>query len=111
MNKIVTHIPMMSLWRDNRDIAAKRERYLTADNLRDILSIHPIEFVVADVGNVLVWMSYDQCFDFWKNEIKAHLADELTHIYLDNFPENYAYVASMWIDGTEPPIVLLEKYH
>ncbi len=109
--KIVTQIPMTNLWTDNENVFVKRERYLTADDIQKTLKKYPVEFVVANLGEKLKWISYDKSFDFWKSEIKPHLADDINNIKLDSFTDNYAYIASVWTGEIETPIILLEKYH
>ncbi|WP_113652195.1 hypothetical protein [Pedobacter namyangjuensis] len=109
--KIVTQFPLIQLWTDNESVFAKREKYLTVDNVQETLKKYPVEFVIADVGKKLEWISYDKSFDFWKTELKAHLADDINDIKLDKFLDNYAYVASEWTGEIETPIILLEKYH
>ena len=89
----------------------KRGEYLTTENIRELLKEHLIMFVIADIGLKLTWISSDKSFDFWKTEVKPHLAEEINHINLDNFPDNYAYVASEWSEETKGSIILLEKYH
>jgi hypothetical protein len=109
--KIVTQFPMTNLWTDNRNLFAKREKYLTANDIQEILKKFPVEFVVANIGENLKWISCDKSFDFWKTELKLHLAVDANHINLDNYLDNYAYVASEWTGEIEIPIILLEKYH
>lgn len=109
--KIVMLIPLTKLWTDQEDIAAERGKYLTAENIKEILKKNPVEFVIADVGLKLNWISFDKSFDFWKSEVKQHLANDPNFINLDSFPENYAYVASEWVGEIQIPIILLEKYH
>lgn len=110
-NRIVTQFPLTNLWTDIKDISARREKFLTADNIQDMLKEYPIEFVVANVGEKLKWISYEKSFDFWKTELKPHLANDINSINLDNFPDNYAYIASEWTGEIQTLIVLLEKYH
>lgn len=109
--KIVTQIPMTNLWTDLETVFAKRERYITADDIQETLRNYPVEFVVATIGEKLKWISYDKSFDFWKTELKSHLADDINNINLDNYLDNYAYVASEWSGEIEMPIILFEKYH
>jgi hypothetical protein len=109
--KIVTQLPLTNLWSDNEVIYAVREKYLTLDNIQEMLIKHPIEFVIADIGQKLEWISYDKSFDFWKTELKPHLANDINKMNIDNFVDNYAYVASKWTGELEKPIILLEKYH
>lgn len=104
-------MPMPNLWRDNENVFAKRERYLTAFDIKRMLRNDPIEFVVASIGEKLKWISYDKSFDFWKTEIKPHLVDDINNINLDSYLDNYAYVASEWVGEIGTQIILIEKYH
>lgn len=109
--KIVTQIPMTNLWTDTENIFAKREKYLTSDDIQQTLKKYLVEFVVANVGEKLKWISYDKSFDFWNTELKPHLANDINNINFDSFLDNYAYVASEWIGEIQKPVILLEKYH
>jgi hypothetical protein len=109
--KLVTQMPMTFIWTDSENIFVKREKYLTADDIHEVLRNYPVEFVIANIGEKLKWISTHQSFDFWKTEVKPHLADDINNINLDNFMDNYAYVASKWSGEIEIPIILLEKYH
>lgn len=109
--KIVTQLSLSKLWTDEGDIDAERTRQLTDKNIQEILSAAPVEFVIADVGLKLQWISLDQSFDFWKTELKPHLVNGMGGFQLDKFPGNYAYVASEWSGDNPKKIILLEKYH
>ncbi len=109
--KIVTQLPLINLWKDKENIFAHREKYLSADDIKEVIKMYPVEFVVANAGEKLKWISYDKSFDFWKTELKPHLANIINKIDLDSFPDNYAYVASEWTREMQTPIILLEKYH
>jgi hypothetical protein len=109
--KIVTQLPLSKLWTDEGDIDAERTRHLTDKNIQEILSASPVDFVIADIGLKLQWISLDQSFDFWKNELKPHLVNGMDGFQLDKFPGNYAYIASEWSGEHPTKIILLEKYH
>ena len=104
-------IPLITLWKEKKDLNLTRELYLSKKAIVDLFKISPIEFVIADVGKDLNWITVENCFTFWKSEVVIHLADDLNEIFLDEFPENYAYVASLWKGGAQESIVLLEKFH
>ena len=114
-NKILTEIPVKQLWNDNEIIYASRERYLTVEDIKDMLMNYPVEFVVANVGSKLKWIPYTKCYEFWKSEVKSHIVnnpeDKKKGFDIDNFSGNYAYIASEWSGEIETPIILLEKYH
>jgi len=109
--KLVTQIPLTRLWKDEEDVVAKRSRYLTTENIKQVLKEFPVEFVIADIGCKLQWIGLDASFDFWKTELRSHLINDRDNIDLDQFPDNYAYVASQWFGECQNMIILLEKHH
>jgi hypothetical protein len=109
--KIITQLPLRELWRDNGFKASSRGRRLTADDITGLLRAGAVQFVVADGGSPPRWISLGDCYRFWKEEVKSHLAAG-DRARLDDFPGCYFYFASEWDGGVEgPAIVLLEKYH
>lgn len=110
--KIVAQIPLTHLWKDQEDLCVKRERNLTQNDIREILKQYPIEFVIADIGSKLKWISVEKCYEFWKSEVQGHLVDNQNKdIYLEGFSKEYAYFASEWTGEIQTPIILLEKHH
>jgi hypothetical protein len=110
--KIVTHIPVERLSDAEGDIEAHRERFLSKEALRELLRQYPVEFVIAEVGLPLKRIGVHKCFAIWKSEVEAYLVDDPeAGFQLENFPGEYAYVASEWSGQIETPIVLLEKHH
>ena len=108
--RVVTHLPLRELWRGDEFSSTAREKSLTHDDVRAFLTSGPVQFVVADVGMAPRWIPESECFDFWKNEAKPHLASG-TRASLNEFPGGYCYFASQWEGETTAPIVLLEKHH
>lgn len=109
--KIVTEIPLTQLWTSERVLEAERAAYLTKQEIKQLLKTQPFTFVIANVGEPLKWINASDCFSFWRNEAEGHIADNVDHIDIDSFPENYAYVASKWSSSSQTPIVVLEKVH
>jgi hypothetical protein len=109
--RIVTHLPLHELWRDDGLKTKARIRSLTEDDIRSLLRSGTTQFVVVDVGASPCWIQPRECFQFWKNEAQPHLARE-ARVILEEFPDRYCYFASQW-DGGDPasPIVVLEKQH
>jgi hypothetical protein len=60
----------------------------------------PVQFVVVDVGVAPRWIPASECFEFWKNEAKPHLAGD-TKVDLNEFHGGYCYFASQW-EGKRP---------
>ena len=72
--KIVTHLPLRELWRDDGLNTTARIRSLTEDDIRSLLRSGNIQFVVVNVGASPCWIRPSECFQFWRNEAQPHLA-------------------------------------
>ncbi len=108
----MTRIPLNTLWDEEGEVAATRTRSLSKSVLTEMLSKYPVEFYVADIGQSLRRVEVHKCYSFWKSEVKAHLVNDTDEkIILENYPGEYAYVASEWSGEIQAPIVLLEKLH
>ena len=104
----ITRLPLEQL----PGIEAHRERVLSKEAVRNILRHGPVEFIVAEVGRPLRHVEVDKCYEFWKSEAEVHVvADPDAGFRLEEFPGEYAYVASEWSGQGRTPIVLLEKHH
>jgi len=109
--RIVTAIPLESIWTDEEQVEASRERYLTATDLTEMLKLHPVEFFVAETGAPLKRIPVDKCYEFWESEVKRHLLSPHGKVDRSSLPDEYGYLASEWSGNIEVPIVLLEKIH
>jgi len=110
MVKYVNRIPLRNLWTDDlKEIKAKRGRRLTTSDIQSMLQVGTVTFVVANLGTPLQWIQLDECFRFWKS-IKNNIADE-EEIFLDNYPDEFAYVATEWNEESGERIILLETHH
>jgi hypothetical protein len=109
-SRVVTRMPLRELWDSNGVLALMRQRDLSGAALREILRGGPREFVVANVGEPLRWIPREECFDFWKDSAKSHIA-ESERFDLDEFPDGLAYFASSWSDGFGRVVILLEAHH
>jgi lactate dehydrogenase-like 2-hydroxyacid dehydrogenase len=109
--RVVTHLPLRELWRDDGFLTTARDQSLTEEGVRKFLASGFVQFVVVDVGTSPRWIPKSECFRFWKSEVKPHLASE-ERASLQEFPGGYCYFAFQW-NGGEPaePIVVLEKHH
>src|SRR5213080_4670641 len=102
----------MPLERLPGDVKARRERLLSKEALREVLRSGPVEFVVADVGHPLRRIEVGKCYEFWKAEAEPHIAENPDAAFrLEDFPGQYAYIASEWSAAAQTQIVLLEKHH
>lgn len=107
----VSRMPLDELWNDRGVVAAKKVQELGAPEIVSLLRAGKVRFVVADIGHHLLWIPLDVCYEFWKSEVKLHLAQPEAEIYLEDFPGEYCYLASEWKADTGEPIVLLMKSH
>jgi hypothetical protein len=113
-NKIVlldTSLLIQEFWDSDKVLQAKREAYLTKEDIRCLLKVQPVAFVVANPGNLLKWINPSDCYSLWKNQAEPHMANDLEQIYIDNFPDQYAFIASKWSSSSQVPIILLEQIH
>jgi hypothetical protein len=109
--KIITRMPLLELWREDGFTTTSRGRSLTGDDITNLLRAGLVQFVVADVGAPPRWIQLHDCYQFWKEEVKPHLAAGSKAV-LDEFPGSYCYFASEWDNGVDAqPIVVLEKSH
>jgi hypothetical protein len=112
MHGTITKLPLAELWREDGFTTTSRARSLTEDDIKGLLGVGPVQFVVADVGASPRWIPLGECYDFWKTEAQPHLAAPESKVYLDDFPDGYCYFASEWRtqDGAAP-IVVCERHH
>ena len=85
--RIVTTLPLQELWDDRGAIPAQKIRDLSRADIRELLRLGPVQFVVADLGE-----------------------KPSSDIYLDEMPHQYAYSASEW-NFDEGSVVILERFH
>jgi hypothetical protein len=111
--RAITRLPLRELW-DERGVIENARCGNTIDRqaIADLLRLGPVQFVIADVGHPPTWVAVKQCFEFWRCEVKMHLADPANDGFsLDAFPERYAYIARQWQVANRQPIIVLEKHH
>jgi hypothetical protein len=74
------------------------------------MQTRPVQFIVADCGMKLNWVPLHSRFEFWKT-VRPQIADPSQPIYLKQFRNETAYIASQWRGNTEECLVLLETHH
>jgi hypothetical protein len=102
------------LGEDGQPLALVRSRYLSGDDIRALLRGGGVRFVFANIGSPLAWAEGPELFKIWKTEVQPHLAALDARIRLEDFPDEYAYFASLWTTSDrqdEGPVVLLEMHH
>jgi hypothetical protein len=109
MEKVVSQIPLKKIWKNELPLQFERGNYLSKQELTDFLSEEVLEFVIADMNEKLMWFNRDEFLSLWKKDVKNHLANS-SRFSLEEFENNYCYLASVWkLD--EKKIIVLEKYH
>lgn len=108
--RIVTKIPLAELWDERGTIARERVRNLDPNTLLGMVRSGSVQFVVADCGLKLDWIPTAKRFEFWKT-IRHQIADPAKPIFLGNFPNETAYIASEWCGRAGERLVLLERHH
>ena len=109
--KKVSCLPTEEVWAGNRLISTNKVRDLNAGDLVALLRSGVVRFVVADVGKPYQWIPNNEGYDFWKDEVKPHLADPESGLALEGFPDEYCYFASEWKTYEGEMIILLSKAH
>lgn len=109
--KIISQLPLNKLWADSRLVSTIKVRDLDDGDIVELLRLGPVRFVVANVGEPLEWISNNERYEFWKHEVRPHLASPEQRVSLEDFPDNYCYFASEWKTYEGDNIVLLSKAH
>jgi hypothetical protein len=113
--RVVIRGPLEALWdEEGHDLNLRRVRQVGAEDIRGLLrSGRPVPFVLANLGERLRWIRGDERFDFWKSELRPHMAEPGSRWRLEDFPDEYRYVATEWRWEHEETAfcVLCETYH
>ena len=107
----VSKLPLDELWNESGVVPAQKVRELSSSEIVAMLRAGKVRFAVANVGHHLQWIPPDDCYEFWKSEVKPNLAQPEVQIYLEDFPGEYCYSASEWKAEAGEPIVLLMMTH
>ena len=110
-DRVVIKIPVEKLWNSQTELDLERVSYLTKTEMKQMLRTGPVQFVIADVGEKLVWPDQSDAYSFWKNEVEPHFIENPGRILPGEFSNEYAYLVSYWSGMTNGQVVLLEKVH
>lgn len=110
--RIISQMPLSEIWNEHRIVSTKMIRSLSADDITNMLRVGEVSFVVANIGDKPKWIPLEECFEFWKSEVKMRVANpEAEGFYLENFPEEYCYIAEEWEAEENKPLILLKMSH
>ncbi len=108
--RLVNRMPLEELWDASRTVQAERKRRsISPDDIRELLRSGPVRFVVANVGHPLRWIGRDDCYQFWKDELRSRVCIE--PVYLEDYPGEHCYFASEWQLESGEMVILLEMAH
>ncbi|MCA6125858.1 hypothetical protein J6500_28775 [Bradyrhizobium sp. WSM 1704] len=109
--RVVTQMPLTELWNEDGPLDVDRVENVGAAEVVGLLR-NGATFVVADIGLPLWWISEDDRFAFWKDEVKPRLvASDANSFRLEDYPGNYCYVATIWTSPLLGSMIVLEKHH
>jgi hypothetical protein len=85
-------------------VFASRAQALIADEITELLRHGSVEFVIADVGQPLRWVTPSDCFQFWKTEGVTHFAEPngQSH-YMTSWAGRPENLARLGCDGRQGP--------
>jgi hypothetical protein len=72
--RIVTKLPLSELWDDQGTLPERLIRPLSSRDIKELLRIGPVQFVLADCGANLKWIPTGESYKFWKST-QAQIAD------------------------------------
>jgi hypothetical protein len=113
--RLITTLPLRELWDDRGNVSAERIRDLGREDVRQLSrgGIEP-RFVVADIGQPLVWVDREHRYNVWKDEVAPRLvepSDADMGFALDDFPEGRAYLVSEWRLADGSTAIVAEAAH
>ena len=109
--KTISSMPVKEIWEGQKLASNIKLRDVGVTVIKDLLHLGSVQFVVANIGKSFEWIPNNEGFDFWKTEVKSHLAKPESKAFLENFPDEYCYFASEWRSFDGERIILLSKMH
>lgn len=112
--RVVTRLPLTELWDARGGLRFERGRLVGRERVTDMLRNGRVRFVLANCGQPLRWIPPDDCYRFWKEEVKSHLADPDAlegGLRLEDWPGEYFLVGTEWGEDDRDHVVLLEMHH
>jgi hypothetical protein len=112
-DRIITSLPLREVWDETGVVVATEpEGDLSAHEIRRLLRLGPLHFVVADVGKPPRWVPLEEAFAFWRSEVHPRLADPSANTFDPSLlPDARCYLATRWRWGGGTPLVVLRAFH
>jgi hypothetical protein len=112
--RVVTSLPLTELWDAHGALRFERGRAVGRERVIDLLRDGRVRFVLANCGHPLRWIRPDDCYRFWKEEVKPHLVEPDAFergIRLEDWPGEDFFVGTEWGEDGRSSVVLLETHH
>jgi hypothetical protein len=109
--RIVTTIPLEQLWTEAEILSHERQEYLNEQEAQDLLQNGNVSILLASCGLKLIWITPPEALAKFKREIKGHIVNNPDSIVLQDYEDEWCYLASLWNNTLEERILLLETYH
>jgi hypothetical protein len=113
-SKRIAEIPLKEIWDESGLISQSKIRELSYEDIVALLQLGKVHFVVANVGDTFQWIPLEQCYKFWKSEVKNHIVEPAKAedgFLLEEYPGSYCYIASEWCTDMAEPVIVLSVYH
>ena len=109
--RIIRSGPLDEIWDESGTVAAEKVRQLGEEDIREMLRAGCVAaFIVANLGDPLHWIRGTERYDLWKNEVQPHLwKGEKPR--LEDYANEYFYMATEWQLVGGAAVVLFEKHH
>lgn len=111
VQKIISDLPVEEVRAGERLVSNIKLRDVGAADIKDLLRSRSVRFVVADIGKPFEFIEDNEIYNFWKTEVRIHLAEPESTMFLEDFPNDYCYFASEWKSFDDKTIILLSKMH
>ncbi|RSK30166.1 hypothetical protein [Hymenobacter metallilatus] len=109
--RIVTTIPLEQLWNEAEILPHERQEYLNEQEVQDLLKNGNVPIVLASCGLKLAWIAPLEALARFKREIKGHIVNNPDRFVLQDYEDDWCYLASLWNNTLEERVLLLETYH
>lgn len=107
-SRVVTALPLLELWTGRGPVEGHKVRDLEAADIRELLRVGSVRFVVAELDRPLRWLELQEGLTFWKQELRDHVCAG-QRFYLEDYEGRFCYVASEWELASYERIVVLER--
>jgi hypothetical protein len=109
--RIVTTIPLEQIWTETEILPHERQEFLNEQQVYDLLQNGNVPIMLASCGLKPTWISPQEALARFKREIKDHIVNNPDKIVLEDYEDEWCYLASIWTDTHEEKVLLLETYH